>query len=63
MSVGMDIHGDGVAVSVVSDHWSDDDGDALHHAVARLLARHGLVLSELRVTRRGTPDNLSEGGN
>jgi hypothetical protein len=62
MSVGMDIRGDGVAVSVVSDHWSEDDGDALHAAVARLLARHGLVLSELRVTRRGTADNLSQGG-
>lgn len=62
MSVGIDMSGDGVAVSVVSDHWSDDDADALHPAVARLLARHGLVLSELRVTRRGTADYLSEGG-
>jgi len=62
MSVGMDLHHDGVTVSVVSDHWSGDDADALHMAVARLLARHGLVLSELRVTRRGTAGNLREGG-
>lgn len=62
ISVGMDLRHDGVAVSVVSDHWSGDDGDALHTAVARLLARHGLVLSELRVTRRGTAGDLNEGG-
>lgn len=45
-------HGDaGVAVMVVADGEPEADASLMHEAVAQLLARHGLVLSELRVSR------------
>ncbi len=45
-------HGEaGVAVTVVADAEPEGDAASMHEAVARLLARHGLVLSELRVSR------------
>lgn len=45
-------HGDtGVAVTVVADGEPEGDASLMHEAVAQLLARHGLVLSELRVSR------------
>ena len=45
-------HGDaGVAVTVVADGEPEADASLMHEAVAQLLARHGLVLSELRVSR------------
>jgi hypothetical protein len=46
----------GVAVSVVADIGPDGDAGSMHDAVSHLLARHGLVLSELRVTRRPGAD-------
>lgn len=45
-------HGEaGVAVTVVADGEPEGDAGSMHEAVAQLLARHGLVLSELRVSR------------
>lgn len=45
-------HGEaGVAVTVVADVDPEGDAGSMHEAVAHLLARHGLVLSELRVSR------------
>lgn len=45
-------HGEaGVAVTVVADTEPEGDAGSMHEAVARLLARHGLILSELRVSR------------
>jgi len=45
-------HGEaGVAVTVVADAEPEGDAGSMHEAVAKLLARHGLVLSELRVSR------------
>ncbi len=52
VKVSLDHHDAGVAVSVVADIDPDDDPGAIHEAVSHLLARHGLVLSDLRVTRR-----------
>jgi hypothetical protein len=47
-------HGEaGVAVTVVADGEPEGDAGSMHEAVAKLLARHGLVLSELRVSRSG----------
>jgi hypothetical protein len=45
-------HGEaGVSVTVVADAEPEGDAGSMHEAVAKLLARHGLVLSELRVSR------------
>jgi hypothetical protein len=45
-------HGEaGVAVTVVADGEPEGDAGPMREAVARLLARHGLILSELRVSR------------
>lgn len=52
VKVSLDHHDAGVAVSVVADIDPDADAGAIHEAVSHLLARHGLVLSDLRVTRR-----------
>jgi len=52
VKVSLDHREAGVAVSVVADIDSDADAGAIHEAVSHLLARHGLVLSDLRVTRR-----------
>lgn len=52
LKVALDIGDNGVAVSVIGDPLDASESPALYHAVARLLARHGLVLSELRVARR-----------
>lgn len=52
VKVSLDHHDAGVAVSVVADLDPDADTGAIHEAVSHLLARHGLVLSDLRVTRR-----------
>lgn len=54
VKVTLDHVDNGVAVSVVADVEPDTDTDAgsMHEAVSRMLARHGLTLSELRVTRR-----------
>jgi hypothetical protein len=49
-------HGEaGVAVTVVADGDPEGDAGSMHEAVAHLLARHGLVLSELRVSRSPGP--------
>ena len=52
LKVSLDHTDTGVAVSVVADVEPDNDADAIREAVAHMLARHGLVLSELRLTRR-----------
>ena len=50
-------HGEaGVAVSVTTDVDQADDHSGIRDAVSQMLARHGLVLSELRVTRRPDSD-------
>lgn len=56
VTVSLDHNDNGVAVSVVADVEPDSDAGAMHDAVSHMLARHGLVLSELRVTRRPGAD-------
>lgn len=56
LKVSLDHTETGVAVSVVADVEPDSDAGAIHEKVAHMLARHGLVLSELRVTRRPGAD-------
>lgn len=61
LKVALDIGEAGVAVSVIGDHLGTGEETALHHGVAHLLARHGLVLSELRVMRRPSADGQQQG--
>jgi hypothetical protein len=61
MKVTLDRDETGVAVTVTADSAIPEGDEALHGAVARLLARHGLVLSELKVTRRPVPGGRQDG--
>ncbi|HEX4695794.1 hypothetical protein [Sphingomonas sp.] len=61
VKVAIDRTDAGVAVSVTADAGATIDHGAVHEAVAQMLARHGLVLSELRVNRRGGPDAQGKG--
>jgi len=51
VKVSIDHSEAGVAVTVVADGEPEGDAGSMHEAVAKLLARHGLILSELRVSR------------
>jgi len=56
LKVAIDHGAGGVSVSVTTDAEDAVDDAGVRDAVSRMLARHGLVLSELRVNRRAGAD-------
>lgn len=61
LQVALDAHGAEAVVSVGGSAIEPEDGDALHEAVSRLLASHGLSLGELRATRRARRGGTQQG--
>lgn len=61
LSVTLGQGDEGAIVSVIGGSDGPADEERLHHTVARMLARHGLTLGQLRIARRPSGEGRQRG--